>query len=115
MKTTAEKPICLFCGKPLRKTSQSYEGTPGAPPQDEVNGKKVVEVLRRKKLTYQMDSERVTVWCGEWGGYGDNFFCGLNCGYGWAVMRVEMSEKESLGYVARYREILKKSTQAGKG
>lgn len=102
-----EKPVCLFCGKPLKKASQTYEGEPGAPPPPEVNGQKVVEVLRRKKLTFRKDSERVTVWCGKWGGYGNDFFCGLNCGYGWALMRVKMSEKESPGYVARFREIMK--------
>ncbi len=21
----------------------------------------------------------------QWGGYGDNLFCGLNCGYRWAI------------------------------
>jgi hypothetical protein len=108
----SEKPICLFCGKPLRKYAHSYETVPGTPVPLQVNGKKVVQVLRRKKSIRGEKVERLSLWCGEWGDYGDNFFCGLNCGYRWAVMRVKMSEKQEPGYVARFRDNMKKFQEA---
>ena len=86
----AEKPKCRCCGKPLRKRTHGVEVPNGAPAPTEVYGKKVVAVVRRKVLAFRRtddskNPESVSLWCGEWGGYGDNFFCGLNCGYKYAV------------------------------
>lgn len=102
-----EKPICLLCGKPLRKNTYSCEVMAGAEPPAILHGKKVLETLRRKSSPFVTDKENLSLWCGEWGGYGDNFFCGLNCGYAWAVMRVKLFEKEDPDYVVRYRKFMK--------
>jgi len=85
------RPKCRACGKPLRKRTSSVEVPSGAPAPTEYLGQKVVQTLRRKPLTYrpvgsgEKPPDRVSFWCGDWGGYGDNLFCGLNCGYDWAI------------------------------
>ena len=94
----AEKPKCRCCGKALRKKTYSVEIPNGAPAPTEVYGEKVVAVVRRKTLSFRRgDSEKspesVSVWCGTWGGYGDNFFCGLNCGYKFAVRVMQRTNK----------------------
>lgn len=109
-----EKPTCLLCGKALRKTTYGCEVpvVEQAPP--EIYGKKVVQVIRRKKLTWKPGFDSLSLWCGEWGGYGDNFFCGLNCGYRWAVMLVKTNEKQQPRYVAQFRERMKKFSEAAR-
>lgn len=92
----AEKPMCRCCGKPLRKRTYSAEVPNGAPAPTEVNGRKVVAVVRRRTLAYrrmgeEKSPESVSVWCGTWGNYGDNFFCGLGCGYKFAVLFMRKS------------------------
>lgn len=94
----AERPKCRCCGKALRKRTHSVEVPGGAAPPTEVYGKKVVAVVRRKTLAFRRvddgrHPESVSVWCGEWGGYGDNFFCGLNCGYKFAVRVMQRTSK----------------------
>lgn len=84
------RPKCRYCGRPLTKTTYSQEVDAGAPAPAEIYGKKVVSVVFRKSLTYraakdQKFPERISLWCGEWGRYGDGKFCGINCGYGWAI------------------------------
>lgn len=111
-----EKPICLSCGKPLRKRTYSQELKAGAEAPKKIYGKDVIQVVGRKALSHRADqiTERVSLWCGEWGGYGDNFFCSLTCGYSWAVMGVKMSEKERPGYVAKFRSDMKKFQEAAR-
>lgn len=109
-----QKPICLLCGKLLRKKAHSLELKAGEPAPQTIYGKDVVEILRRCRLSHRADgiTERVSLWCGEWGNYGDNFFCGLNCGYRWALMRVRLSEKDHPGFVEQFRKSMKKYQEA---
>ena len=109
----SEKPICLLCGKPLHKRTHSMDLASGEElPKQYLDGKPIVAVISRKKSTIHPGEERVSFWCGDWGGYGDNFFCGLNCGYRWAVMMAKFNEKSQPGYVARFRESMKKHQEA---
>lgn len=45
------------------------------------------------------------------GDYGDNFFCGLNCGYRWAVMKARFEEKARPGWLKIYRGELQKELE----
>lgn len=86
----AKKPRCIRCGKSLRKRTYGVEVLAGAPAPTECYGRKVVSVISRRTLSFRRkDSEAppedVSVWCGEWGSYGDNRFCGLRCGWRYAV------------------------------
>lgn len=112
-----DKPTCLFCGKPLRKKSHSLELKAGEQVPQTLYGKDVVEILRRSRLSHRADgiTERASVWCGDWGNYGDNFFCGLNCGYRWALMRVRLSEKQQPGFVEQFRKDIKKHQESARG
>lgn len=58
---SADRPLCLNCGKPLRKCA-AHKTYPDSFPS-------------------------------PWGGYGDGHFCGLNCGYRWAVMHLRRNPK----------------------
>jgi hypothetical protein len=79
------KPKCLYCRKPLRKNTYSNEIKTGDPQPTEMYGKKVIQVVRIKILSYRPGFTRISVWTGEWGSKGDDRFCGLTCGHGWAV------------------------------
>lgn len=79
------KPKCLNCRKLLRKSTYSTEIKTGDPHPTEIYGRKVVEVVRIKILTYRPGFTRLSLWCGEWGNYADNRFCGLRCGHAWAI------------------------------
>lgn len=104
----SEEPTCLLCGKPLKKQTHSMDLMIGETmPKTYLDGTPIVEVISRKKSTIHPGEDQVRFWCGKWGGYGDNFFCGLNCGYAWALMRVKLTEKEDPGYVACYRKFMK--------
>ena len=41
------------------------------------------------------------VW--QFGGYGDDLFCGLNCGYRWSLMMAHREIKVDPGWLQRYR------------
>ena len=45
---------------------------------------------------------------GRWtfGGYGDDLFCGLNCGYRWALMMANREIKASPDWLKIYRKAL---------
>lgn len=57
-RTTKWKPVCQWCGKPLRR--YRYR----------VGGKSQIDCVKPEE---------------QWGDYGDNKFCGLNCGYAYGV------------------------------
>jgi hypothetical protein len=78
-------PKCVECSKPLRKYTYSAEVETGSPHPTVMYNKRVVEVVRVKILTYKTNATRLSLWCGEWGDYGDDRFCGLRCGHKWAV------------------------------
>lgn len=93
-------PLCP-CGKFLRKKTYSVEHTKGTPdPTTFVHfkgdaPKKVLQITRRRPSLYNRETdESLNVWCGEYGGYGDNFFCGLTCGWQWAVKEKRRQAEE---------------------
>ena len=52
----------------------------------EYEGQIVLQITRKYKFIN--GNEYVfNIWLGDWGGYGDNCFCGLRCGYKWAVSK----------------------------
>ena len=80
-------PHCLACDKPLRKHTHSAWVKPGeAEPVigREYDGQKVLAITCRK-VVYGGTQTIIGYWTGEWGGYGDGFFCGLTCGHRYAV------------------------------
>lgn len=83
-------PRCMLCGKRLRPRTYSVEVPHGTEAPTEVYGAKVVEIVSRRPLFYRRGDQEappdaISVWCGSWGSYGDNRFCGLRCGYRYAV------------------------------
>jgi hypothetical protein len=87
MAAERKAPTCRSCGKSLRKRTYHAEVPAGGAPPTEIYGEKVVAVMRRRLLTYRPGppTEELSLWAGEWGNYGDSFFCGLRCGYRYAV------------------------------
>lgn len=74
-------PICKGCGEPLRRHIPRTTAPRGEPAPTEFRGRKVLEVVRSKNPTFASRETWHSVWLGDWGGYGDNHFHGLNCGY----------------------------------
>lgn len=66
MKETEKAPRCQYCGKVLR-----------------------VYVKWDWPIASQGPTARRFA---GWGGYGDNFFCGLRCGYRWAVHTLQAAK-----------------------
>ena len=78
-----DTPTCRWCKKPLRKYTHAVSVPTDTPPK-EYKGQPVLQVTR--KYTFLSgDKYLFHVWLGQWGGYGDGYFCGLRCGYQWAV------------------------------
>lgn len=84
MTDKTEVPKCKWCGKPLRRRTYLWAGPAGKIPT-ELGGKKVVSHSTPKTYLLEPDRVAVNLWTGERGDYGDGFFCGLRCGYAWAV------------------------------
>lgn len=98
-----EAPKCRGCGKPLvpryydvrEPLGRAASGSefPEPPKVGELvfrtHGPAIVAILLEREGTLNaectLSENRYRVWCGEWGRYGDNLFCGLNCGYRAAV------------------------------
>ena len=88
VKTTP--PPCLWCGKPLRKKTDTltrFKDEP-APTQDD-KGHPCVVVSIRPGYSWdtgpnKREKVRYGIWCGQWGDYGDGKFCGQQCGFSWA-------------------------------
>jgi hypothetical protein len=80
-KPKGQRPKCLFCGKELRPVFEQHLpgwGVPSSP--DYIPGPSLYgDALRAYKETHEWKT-----FTGRYGGYGDNRFCGLNCGYGYA-------------------------------
>jgi hypothetical protein len=68
---TGQRPLCLFCRKELRPNYRNPE-MPFA-----VYGNPQAKRAWSKANPKQFK--------GTYGGYGDNRFCSLTCGYGWAI------------------------------
>lgn len=94
-------PVCLNCGKRLRKKTQSVKVPIGAAAPVELNGAPVLKVTKRETWN-GMDSLRV--WCGRWGAYGDNYFCGLACAQCWAAVFVGAFESTDPELVEKWRD-----------
>ncbi len=45
----------------------------------------------------------------QFGGYGDDLFCGLNCGYRWALMMAHREIKADSEWIKRYRAAFKEA------
>lgn len=78
-----EKPTCKWCGKPLRKHILTDYKSVDEPPT-EYKDRPVLKVTSRYEFI-NGETFAFNVWLGDWGGYGDNCFCGQRCGYKWAV------------------------------
>jgi hypothetical protein len=63
------RPKCLACGKELKPI---YEWGAG-----------YWEGTMQQRLEWKKANPKV--FSGKYGGYGDNRFCGLNCGYNYAI------------------------------
>jgi len=66
------RPRCLNCNKELRP-NYGYD-VPRPWFGEDYDGKKAKQFEHEHKI-----------FKGTYGGYGDNRFCGLNCGYRWAI------------------------------
>lgn len=82
---------CRHCNKQLRKRTYWMVVGEGDPDPlylwpDEPFKRTVRKVMSRKQ-SLTPGKHDVRVWCGDWGNYGDDKFCGLRCGYNWAVGR----------------------------
>jgi hypothetical protein len=103
------KPICLLCRKTLRKYTHYYRSalddvasrpTPRVGDVVEIHKGKTVlvrAVYCRKVKFGEKVGEKVAVWAGCYGAYGDDRFCSVTCGHLWAVKNsrplfVEVSE-----------------------
>jgi len=71
-KAVGLRPRCLACGKELRP-NYDYD-IPRPWFHEDYDGSKRKQFEREHKI-----------FKGTYGGYADNRFCGLNCGYAWAV------------------------------
>ena len=83
-----EAPLCLTCGRRLRKYTCSISGFADEPPPTRItrNGEPC-EIVSKRKRAWQTDGRDVMIyglWAGRWGDYGDDLFCGLNCAARWA-------------------------------
>jgi len=79
------KPECKWCGKSLRKYTYAVSVPTDTPPK-EYNQQKVLQVTCKYKFLSD-DKYLFHVWLGDWGVNGDGCFCGLRCGYKWAVSK----------------------------
>jgi hypothetical protein len=85
------KPICNHCGRQLVKHTHKWNSKDkdDKTPEPKVGQKTIHGVVQQ--IIRVTDSETfgrwVSFWCGEWGRYGDDRFCGLRCGYMWAKKR----------------------------
>ena len=70
---TGQRPLCLSCKKELRP---NFDEEPA--PYAIWGDSKVSERIQWKK-------DHPKVWKGTYGRYGDSRFCGLSCGYSWAL------------------------------
>lgn len=102
----AKIPTCLNCGKKLIKKTRSENIPSGTPTPTELGGRPVVQVVSRKPDSLHHGEDKLSLWMGDWGGYADNFFCGLNCGYQWAIMMAERETKSHPRWLEIYREQL---------
>lgn len=84
-----KRPVCRNCGRPLVKTSVPIDVATGEPVPPVVRGRKVIEILSDREAKFQFTGKRphrmVGVWLGDWGAYGDGFFCTRTCGHRYAV------------------------------
>lgn len=78
-------PKCLHCGKPLGRNWSSW-GRWNKDPAPVVGASTpwgtIIEV---RPVACSIDDSACKFWTGQFGRYGDGMFCGLNCGYRWAV------------------------------
>jgi len=102
-KPVGQRPRCLQCNRELKpnyhterpplqvhtgntikiRTSRSY-GTSIPEYEDAPESRPTTEAERK-----QWRKDHPPVWRGTYGGYKDNRFCGLNCGYDWAVRHTQ--------------------------
>lgn len=76
LKPVGQRPHCLFCDKELRPQFQT--NTPGSGlPGPFLWGDELAQ--------WKKDHPGWKKFTGHYGGYSDDRFCGLNCGYKWAV------------------------------
>lgn len=82
-KPVGQRPKCLYCHKELRPVFDSNLpgwGIPNSPkyiPGPSLYG----DALRQ----WKRDHPEWKTFTGKYGSYADNRFCGLNCGYGYAI------------------------------
>ncbi len=95
----ARRPLCRHCRRPLRvakfSTNRVAYGvgyTRGAQSREEaVAALPEGAVISRERKPGHADGVGVLWWhekALKFGDYGDGFFCGLRCGYRWAVARM---------------------------
>lgn len=84
------RPTCKWCGKPLQKFIQTEYTTTDIPPT-ECKGRPVLKITNRYKFI-SGEKYAFNIWLGDWGGFGDGFFCGQRCGYQWAVSQLKQKQ-----------------------
>ena len=85
-KKKVNSPKCRACGKELKKKTESVYTKIGDPePTRTDGGSVIVQITRRGKSS---EETVYSVWTGKWGAYGDGHFCGLTCGWRWAIKHI---------------------------
>ena len=90
-----ERPTCKNCKKPLKKYTHYWTNHDKEEPEPIVGSQTawgtVLQITRKKISTWAGSS--ISYWTGQWGYYGQGYFCSLKCGYYYAVKLCKDSAK----------------------
>jgi hypothetical protein len=99
-KPKTPRPTCQYCGRQLPKRTYHYDLKDGEPDPATIYDKPVVSVLRRRPRPGYAEGQlrsMLSLWAGEYGRYGDGYFCGLTCGWRFALQVMRELEKRKQG------------------
>lgn len=82
-----DRPKCLACGKTLTPWIRCMDHETAKIGDTVTSDTYGTGIVVRVQARLSMFKRSVSFWTGRWGRYGDNFFCGLNCGHDWARVR----------------------------
>ena len=89
VETVRGAPKCRWCGKPLRPTYLTERAPQESRHYFDKRPKHVSATLDEKRNQWLVVSTSFRIvrrtFEGSFGGYGDNYFCGLNCGRDFAI------------------------------
>jgi hypothetical protein len=103
VETVRGGPKCRWCGKPLRPKYLTERSAQESRYFYDKRPKYVPATFDEKRQQWVVVSTAFRavrrMFQGSFGAYGDNFFCGLNCGRDYGVAVIEAMEKQRLRLV----------------